>query len=68
VYSTNPAADANKITHAAMVMFGNEATGAWASTPGIAAPYTIVESVLRLLRRPVAQSDEPLAREPPARE
>ena len=63
LYSTNPAADAKNITHAGMVMYGNEATGAWASLPGIAKPQNIVLSVLRLLRRPVAQTGEPPARE-----
>jgi protein SCO1/2 len=59
VYSKDPASDANKITHANMLMYGNEATGAWATLPGIARPDMIVQAVLRLLRRPVARAEEP---------
>jgi protein SCO1/2 len=54
MYDHDPAIDADKTQHSAMVVYGNEATGAWAAVPGLAAPQVIVESVLRLLRSPGA--------------
>jgi protein SCO1/2 len=52
LFDRDPAIDADKTKHSGLIVYGNEATGAWATIPGLTEPHAIVESLLRVLRSP----------------
>lgn len=49
VYDLDPAIDADKSRHAALLVYGNDAIGRWAAIPGLLKPESIVRAVLRVM-------------------
>jgi len=50
-YDPNPAIDADKTQHLALIIYGNERTGKWRTIPGLDKPERIVRAVLRVVGR-----------------
>lgn len=50
LYDLDPSVDADRTRHSGLIVYGNEATGAWSAIAGLAPPPRIVDSLLRVMR------------------
>ncbi len=50
LFDLDPSVDADRTRHSGLIVYGNEATGAWSAIPGLADPRRIVDAIARVSR------------------